>query len=78
MPSKCPWRSRGPGLLFDIPEPLTELFVKDLTEGIADTGVRAAFLKCVIEEQGLTAGVERVMREDIDTILVKNPRRYFE
>lgn len=52
----------GPGLLFDQPEPLTELFVKDLTEGIADTGVRAAFLKCAIEEQGMTPGVERVMR----------------
>lgn len=52
----------GPGLLFDVPEPMTELFVKDLTEGIADTGVRAAFLKCAIEEVGLTPGVERVMR----------------
>ncbi|MGH1562097.1 phosphotriesterase family protein [Mumia sp. DW29H23] len=52
----------GPGLLFDVPEPLTEMFVRDLTEGIADTGVRAAFLKCAIEEQGLTPGVERVMR----------------
>ncbi|MEP9384412.1 hypothetical protein [Nocardioides sp. KR10-350] len=52
----------GPGLLFDVPEPLTEMFVKDLTEGIADTGVRAAFLKCAIESQGLTPGVERVMR----------------
>ena len=52
----------GPGLLFDQPEPLTEMFVRDLTEGIADTGVRAAFLKCAIEEQGLTPGVERVMR----------------
>lgn len=52
----------GPGLLFDVPEPLTELFLKDLREGIADTGVRAAFLKCAIEEQGLTPGVERVMR----------------
>lgn len=52
----------GPGLLFDQPEPLTELFVKDLMEGIADTGVRAAFLKCAIEEQGMTPGVERVMR----------------
>lgn len=52
----------GPGLLFDQPEPLTEMFVKDLTKGIADTGVRAAFLKCAIEEQGLTPGVERVMR----------------
>lgn len=52
----------GPGLLFDVPEPLTELFLKDLSEGIADTGVRAGFLKCAIEEQGLTPGVERVMR----------------
>lgn len=52
----------GPGLLFDVPEPLTELFLKDLTQGIADTGVRAGFLKCAIEEQGLTPGVERVMR----------------
>ena len=52
----------GPGLLFDVPEPLTELFLKDLREGIADTGVRAGFLKCAIEEQGLTPGVERAMR----------------
>lgn len=52
----------GPGLLFDKPEPMVELFVKDLTEGIVDTGVCAAFLKCAIEEQGLTPGVERVMR----------------
>lgn len=52
----------GPGLLFDQPEPMVDLFLQDLTEGIADAGVRAAFLKCAIEEQGLTPGVERVMR----------------
>lgn len=52
----------GPGLMFDMPDPLVDLFVKDLTEGVADTGVRAAFLKCAIEEPGLTPGVERVMR----------------
>lgn len=52
----------GPGLLFDVPEPMTELFVKDIRDGIADTGVKAAFLKCAIEMQGLTPGVERVMR----------------
>ncbi|MES9541392.1 phosphotriesterase-related protein [Actinomadura sp. NPDC000600] len=54
--------SRGPGLLIDTEEPLTELFVKDLTEGIGDTGVRAATLKCAIDAQGLTPGVERTMR----------------
>ncbi|OKI10085.1 phosphotriesterase [Streptomyces sp. CB02923] len=53
---------RGPGEIIDRPEPLTELFVRDITEGIAGTGVRAAFLKCAIDEPGLTHGVERTMR----------------
>lgn len=53
---------RGPGLLVEMPEPLTEMFVKDITEGIAGTGVRAGLLKCAIEHKGLTPGVERVMR----------------
>ena len=44
---------RGPGLLVDIPEPLTAIFIKDITEGIADTGVKAGLLKCAIEHQGL-------------------------
>jgi phosphotriesterase-related protein len=52
----------GPGRLFDVPEPMVELFVRDIREGIADTGIKAAFLKCAIEHQGLTPGVERVMR----------------
>lgn len=52
----------GPGLLFDRPEPMVELFVGDIREGIAGTQVKAALLKCAIEEQGLTPGVERVMR----------------
>jgi len=43
-------------------DPMTALFVSDLTEGIAGTGVKAAFLKCAIDDQGLTPGVERVMR----------------
>ncbi len=52
----------GPGLLFDVPEPMVELFVQDIREGIAGTDVKAAFLKCAIEHPGLTPGVERVMR----------------
>jgi len=43
-------------------DPMTALFVSDLTEGIAGTGVKAAFLKCAIEDHGLTPGVERVLR----------------
>ncbi|HEX3897552.1 MAG TPA: phosphotriesterase-related protein [Mycobacteriales bacterium] len=43
-------------------DPMADMFVIDLTEGIGDTGVRAAFLKCAIDEQGMTDGVERVLR----------------
>jgi phosphotriesterase-related protein len=47
---------------FDLPEPMVDLFVRDITVGIGDTGVRAAFLKCAIDEPGMTEGVERVLR----------------
>jgi phosphotriesterase-related protein len=53
---------RGPGTLLDGPEPMVEMFTRDIVEGIADTGVKAAFLKCCVEAQGLTPGVTRVMR----------------
>ncbi|MCX4579065.1 phosphotriesterase-related protein [Streptomyces sp. NBC_01571] len=55
------FRYHGPGTMLGGTEGMTELFVRELTEGIADTGVKAAFLKCAIEEE-LTPGVERVMR----------------
>jgi phosphotriesterase-related protein len=53
---------RGPGLLLDMPEPMVTDFVRDLTEGIAATGVKAAFLKCCIEAHGLNPAVERIAR----------------
>jgi phosphotriesterase-related protein len=53
---------RGPGTLFDGPEPMVEMFVRDIEEGIAGTDVKAAFLKCATEHQGVTPGVERVLR----------------
>lgn len=55
------FKFRGPGKLVDGPELLTEFFVKDLTEGIADTGIRAGVIKCATDESGLTPGVERVL-----------------
>jgi phosphotriesterase-related protein len=45
-----------------VPDPMVDLFVGDITEGITGTGVRAGMLKCAIDHQGMTAGVERVMR----------------
>jgi phosphotriesterase-related protein len=58
----APFAYYGPGLLCDAPEPMVEHFVRDITEGIAGTGVRAGELKCAIDMPGLTTGVERVMR----------------
>ncbi len=43
-------------------DPMAEMFIGDITSGIADTTVKAAFLKCAIDDQGLTPGVERAMR----------------
>jgi phosphotriesterase-related protein len=57
------YRNRGPGLLIDSAvDPMAADFIRDLTEGIGRTGVRAAFLKCVVEEDGLVPGVERIAR----------------
>ena len=53
---------RGPGTVLGGPELMTDMFVKDIEEGIADTGVKAAILKCATDQQGLTPGVERVLR----------------
>ncbi|WP_285589683.1 phosphotriesterase-related protein [Actinomycetospora sp. NBRC 106378] len=50
----------GPGTLLGGDDPMVELFVRDITDGIADTGIRAGMLKCAIETE-LTVGVERVL-----------------
>ncbi|MEV0490191.1 phosphotriesterase family protein [Streptomyces atratus] len=55
------FRYHGPGTMLGGPEGMTDLFVRELTEGIAGTGIRASLLKCAIEDE-LTPGVERVMR----------------
>ena len=52
----------GPGTDYDGPETMTAMFVRDIEEGIADTGIKAAILKCATDKQGVTPGVERVLR----------------
>lgn len=52
----------GPGTALNGPEPMIDLFVRDITEGIAGTGVKAAILKCATDEAGVTPGVDRVLR----------------
>jgi len=41
---------------------MAEFFVRDITEGIGRTGVKAGMLKCAVDQKGLTDGVERVLR----------------
>jgi phosphotriesterase-related protein len=63
-----PWffHYRGPALSaavgVDVPDPMVDMFVTDIRDGIAGTGVKAAFLKCAIDNKGMTDGVARVMR----------------
>ncbi|MEC3976110.1 phosphotriesterase family protein [Amycolatopsis sp. H20-H5] len=53
---------RGPGTMLGGEDPLVGMFVGDITEGIAGTTVKAAFLKCATDAEGVTPGVERVLR----------------
>jgi phosphotriesterase-related protein len=66
----APFQFYGPGLLCDAPEPMIEHFVRDITVGIAGTGIKAGELKCAIDMPGLTPGVERVMRAVARTHLI--------
>lgn len=42
-------------------EAIAELFVREIREGIDDTGVRAAFLKCAVEEHGVVGDIPRIL-----------------
>jgi phosphotriesterase-related protein len=53
---------RGPGTTLGGPELMVDMFVKDIEEGIGGTGVKAGILKCATDVQGVTPGVERVLR----------------
>ncbi len=53
---------RGPGTVLGGPELMVDMFVHDITEGIADTGVKAGILKCATDEPGVTKDIERILR----------------
>jgi phosphotriesterase-related protein len=40
---------------------ITELFVRELCEGIDNTGVRAQFIKCAVEHFGLVGDIPRIL-----------------
>jgi phosphotriesterase-related protein len=41
---------------------IADFFVRDIEEGIMDTGVKAGIIKCATDEPGVTPDVERVLR----------------
>ncbi len=41
---------------------ITEIFVSEIRDGIDDTEVKAAFLKCAVEEHGIIGDVPRILR----------------
>ena len=56
-----PFHFRGPGKVLDGDDHVLEsLFERDLTEGIGDSGFRAAVLKVVTDEPGMTDDVQRL------------------
>jgi phosphotriesterase-related protein len=42
-------------------EAIAELFVREIREGIDDTGVKAAFIKCAVERHGIVGDIPRVL-----------------
>lgn len=55
------FRTHGPGRLVGGPDPLVEMFVADIEDGIAGTAVKAGMLKVATDEEGITEDVARVM-----------------
>ena len=41
---------------------MTAMFIKDIVDGVADTGIHAGVIKCATDEPGITPGVEQVLR----------------
>jgi phosphotriesterase-related protein len=56
------WKRRIPGSGPNGSDPMVNLFVRDITEGIAGTGVKAAVIKCATDRPGVTPDVERTLR----------------
>lgn len=53
---------QGPGTILGGPEPMVEVFVREIRQGIGATEVKAGILKCASDRPGITPGVERVLR----------------
>jgi phosphotriesterase-related protein len=65
------YHNHGPGLMIDGPEPLHDMFVRDIRDGIAGSGVKAAVIKIATDTPGFTKDVTRIFeaacRAQMDT-----------
>lgn len=59
------FRTHGPGLRIDMDDPLKTMFVTDIRDGIAGTGIKAAIIKLASDKHGFTPDVERVFRAGV-------------
>jgi phosphotriesterase-related protein len=57
--NRRPSRAPDGGELQDV---MVDMFVDDITRGIADTAVKAGILKCCTDRPGVTSGIDRVLR----------------
>ena len=55
------FRFHGPRRMIDRADPLIEMFIRDIRDGIAGGKVRAGMLKVMTDEEGLTPDVTRIM-----------------
>jgi phosphotriesterase-related protein len=53
---------RGPGTANGGPEPIEAFFVREITEGIAGTSIKAAVIKCTTDQAGITDDIGKILR----------------
>jgi phosphotriesterase-related protein len=56
------WAGRTPDSGPNGSDPMVNLFVRDIREGIGGAGIKAGVIKCATDKPGMTPGVERVLR----------------
>lgn len=62
LPTPISTRRPGRGPQGRVEDVMTDLFLRDIRDGIAGTNVRAAVLKCCTDKQGVTRGIDRTIR----------------
>src|SRR5262249_6198374 len=48
-------------LAYRTDDSITEIFIREIRDGINETGIKAAFLKCAVEKYGIVADVPRIL-----------------